>query len=63
MKDSDIIVKLNQAISSAKSSLDAVEKWTQLLAEKNGVDPELVKEKAKKLTDLEPLDFDGEEKI
>ncbi len=42
MKDADILVKLNQSIVAAKSSLDAVEKWTKTLAEKNGVAPETI---------------------
>jgi len=58
MKDQDIILKLNHSIQSAKSSLDAVAKWTELLAEKNGVDSDLIKEKAKQL-DIE--DFSTEE--
>ncbi len=49
MKDTDIIVKLNQSIQSAKSSIDAVQKWTELLAEKNGIAADFVKEKAKTL--------------
>jgi len=47
MKDTEILVKLNQSIVAAKSSLDAVEKWTQTLAKKNGVDSNAVFEKAK----------------
>ncbi|MCF7906207.1 hypothetical protein K9L63_03415 [Candidatus Gracilibacteria bacterium] len=58
MKDQDIIVKLNQSIQSAKSSLDAVAKWTELLAEKNGVEANPVKEKAKR---LDTEDFSTEE--
>ncbi len=47
MKDTDILLKLNQSIASAKSSLDAVDKWAQTLAKKNGVSPEVALEKAK----------------
>ena len=47
MKDTDILLKLNQSIAAAKSSLDAVEKWTKTLAEKNGVASEALLEKAK----------------
>jgi len=47
MKDTDILVKLNQSIVAAKSSLDAVEKWTKTLAEKNGVESDVIFEKAK----------------
>lgn len=55
MKDSDIVVKLNQAIQAAQGSLDAVAKWTELLAEKNGIEADVIKEKAKKLTDLDDI--------
>ena len=51
MKDTDILVKLNQSIVAAKSSLDAVEKWTKTLAEKNGV--EKTKVEAQALVDAE----------
>ncbi|MCF7812316.1 hypothetical protein K9M59_01805 [Candidatus Gracilibacteria bacterium] len=51
MKDSEIIRKLNQAIHSAQSSLEAVAKWSELLAEKNNVEMSPIKEKAKELSD------------
>ena len=56
MKDTDILLKLNQSIAAAKSSLDAVEKWTKTLAEKNGVAPEAILEKAKTI-DVYQIDF------
>ncbi len=58
MKDQDIILKLNQSIQSARSSLEAVAKWTELLAEKNGVEVDVLKEKAKA---IDTADFGTEE--
>lgn len=71
MKDSDIILKLNQAILSARTSLDAVAKWSELLAEKNNVEIKPEKEKAKTLGEVEQLEdekivegiFDGQNMI
>ena len=63
MKDNDIIIKLNQAISSAKASLEAVEKWTEILAEKNDVELDSIKEKTKQLSTLEFDDHDVEENV
>ncbi|MCF7830680.1 hypothetical protein K9M41_01625 [Candidatus Gracilibacteria bacterium] len=59
MKDTELIVKLNQAITSAKASLEAVERWSEMLSEQNGVDSDVIKEKAKNLPELE--DFANED--
>jgi len=59
MKDTELIVKLNQSIASAKASLDAVERWSEMLAEQNGVDSDVIREKAKNLPTLE--DFNNED--
>lgn len=63
MKDVEIIVKLSQAIDSAKASLEAVEKWSEMLADKNGVDSDVIKEKAKKLPDIEEFSNEDEQVI
>ncbi|MCF7917895.1 hypothetical protein K9L27_02750 [Candidatus Gracilibacteria bacterium] len=71
MKDPAIFLKLNQAIQSAKSSLEAVSKWTELLAEKNKIDIHPLNEKTKELEDLQEIEdekilegiFDGQNMI
>ncbi len=62
MKDSQIIEKLNQSLLSAKSALDAVTKWTQLLAEKNDIELDTIKKKAQNLTGFD-IEGDSDEKI
>jgi hypothetical protein len=71
MKNSDIILKLNQSIHAVRSSLDAVVKWSELLAKENNIEIKEEKIKAKTLENSEQLEeekviegiFDGQNMI